>query len=53
MFEKKHKILGPKWDMLTKHEGKQKATFDMPRYNVKVDEWFISNDINLRMFAMH
>jgi len=54
-FEKTPKILGPKWDTLQKHEGRRKAAFNMPKYNVKAGEWYISktsrHQINLRHFA--
>jgi len=41
-FNKKPKILGPKWDTLTKHEGMKKTTFDMKKYNVKKGDWYVS-----------
>lgn len=40
-FKKKTKILGLKWDTLQKHEGRRKTTFSMPKYKVKVGEWYI------------
>ena len=39
----KAKILAPKWDTLTKHGGKRKATRNMPN-GVKKGQWFIANN---------
>jgi len=54
-FDKNPKILGPKWDTLTKYEGKRKAAFDMKKYNVKKGDWYISktsrHQVNLRLFS--
>ena len=41
--EGRAKILGPKWDTLKKHGGKQKATCDMPN-GIKKDQWYIAKN---------
>ena len=35
-MEKTHMLMQPKWDTLKKHEGRRKATRNMPAYNVKI-----------------
>ena len=39
----KQKILTPKWDTLTKHGGKRKATRNMPN-GIKKGQWYIANN---------
>ena len=39
----KSKILGPKWDILKKHEDKYKATKNMAG-GIKMGEWYIARN---------
>ena len=43
-MEKSDRLMQPKWDTLKKHEGRRKATKNMPAYNVKKGEWYMAKD---------
>jgi hypothetical protein len=43
-MEKSDRLMQPKWDTLKKHEGRRKATRNMPAYNVKKGEWYMAKD---------
>jgi hypothetical protein len=43
-MEKLDRLTQPKWDTLKKHEGRRKATRNMPAYNVKKGEWYMAKD---------
>jgi len=47
-IDKKPCILGPKWDTLTKHEGRRKAKIDMPKFGVKKGQSYIVKDCRHR-----
>jgi hypothetical protein len=43
-IEKSDRLMQPKWDTLKKHEGRRKATRNMPAYNVNKGEWYMAKD---------
>ena len=43
LITEKPKILGPKWDTLSKHRGKRKATRNMPN-GIKKGQWYIAKN---------
>jgi hypothetical protein len=55
LIEKKEKIMGCKWDTLTKHQGRQIVSKDMPSLGVKKGVEYITKDYahlkNLKLYA--
>ncbi len=55
LIEKKGKIMGCKWDTLTKHQGCQIASQDMPSLGVKKGGEYIAKDYahlkNMKLYA--
>jgi hypothetical protein len=54
-FERREKILQPKWDTLKKHGGKRKAKINMPMKGIRKGQWYIAHNckhlINEHRFA--
>jgi len=55
LIENKEKIIGCKWDTLTKHQGYTIALWDMPKLGVKKGEKYIAHDCahlkNMKLYA--
>lgn len=48
IMEKTNRLMQPKWDTFKKHEGRCKATRNMPAYNVKkkIKKWYMTLNSN-------
>jgi hypothetical protein len=55
LIENKYKMIGYKWDTLTKHQGCRIVAWDLPKLRVKKGEEFIAKDYahlqNMKLYA--